>query len=42
MDYRADRPKLDNENWHAFTVSSDKATTNEWRMEKIPVHHIID
>jgi adenylylsulfate reductase subunit A len=40
--YRADHPKLNDNDWHVFTGSSYDAKTGEWRMEKLPVHHIID
>ena len=40
--YRADHPKLDDTNWHCFTLSSYDAKSGEWEMEKAPVHHIID
>jgi adenylylsulfate reductase subunit A len=40
--YRADCPKLDDQNWHVFTASRYDAKTGEWHMEKLPVHHIID
>jgi adenylylsulfate reductase subunit A len=40
--YRADHPKLNDNDWHVFTGSIYDAKTGEWRMEKLPVHHIID
>ncbi len=40
--YRADHPKLDDAEWHVFTASEYDAETGEWRMTKLPVHHIID
>ena len=40
--YRADHPKLDDTNWHCFTLSSYDSKSGEWEMEKAPVHHIID
>jgi adenylylsulfate reductase subunit A len=40
--YRADHPKLNDNDWHVFTGSSYDAKTGEWHMEKLPVHHIID
>jgi adenylylsulfate reductase subunit A len=40
--YRADYPKLDDTDWHVFTASRYDARTGEWRMEKLPVHHLID
>ncbi len=39
--YRADCPKLDDKDWHVFTGSQYDVKTGEWRMEKLPVHHII-
>ncbi|MCL4470914.1 MAG: hypothetical protein M1547_07275 [Gammaproteobacteria bacterium] len=39
--YRADHPKLDDADWHAFTASQYDAKTGEWQMSKLPVHHII-
>ncbi len=39
--YRADFPKLDDNDWHVFTASQYDAKTGEWRMTKLPVHHII-
>jgi adenylylsulfate reductase subunit A len=39
--YRADLPKLDDENWHVFTGSQYDAKTGEWRMSKLPVHHFV-
>jgi adenylylsulfate reductase subunit A len=40
--YRADYPKLDDTEWHVFTVSQYDPKTGEWHMSKLPVHHIID
>ena len=40
--YRADHPKLDDAEWHVFTASEYDALTGEWRLSKLPVHHIID
>ncbi len=40
--YRADHPKLDDNDWHVFTGSEYDPKTGEWRMSKMPVHHIID
>ncbi len=39
--YRADHPKLDDTEWHVFTGSEYDAKTGEWRMTKLPVHHIL-
>jgi adenylylsulfate reductase subunit A len=39
--YRADYPKLDDGDWHVFTGSQYDAKSGEWRMSKLPVHHII-
>ncbi len=40
--YRADYPKLDDGEWHAFTASRYDPLSGEWMMSKLPVHHIID
>ena len=40
--YRADHPKLDDEDWHCFTLSQYHRETGEWTMEKAPVYHIVD
>ena len=40
--YRADHPKLDDEDWHCFTLSRYDRETGKWAMEKAPVYHIID
>jgi adenylylsulfate reductase subunit A len=40
--YRGDHPKLDDTNWHCFTLSRYDRQSGEWEMEKVPVHHIID
>lgn len=40
--YRGDRPRLDDTHWHVFTASQYDAATGEWRMGKLPVHHIVD
>jgi len=40
--YRADHPRLDDTDWHCFTLSRYDAESGEWAMEKAPVHHIID
>ena len=40
--YRGDHMKLDDENWHCFTLSRYDRSTGKWAMEKAPVHHIID
>jgi adenylylsulfate reductase, subunit A len=39
--YRADHPKLDDVKWHVFTASEYDAKTGEWRLTKLPVHHIL-
>jgi adenylylsulfate reductase subunit A len=39
--YRADHPKLDDDQWHVFTGSQYDPKSGEWRMSKLPVHHII-
>jgi adenylylsulfate reductase subunit A len=40
--YRADHPKLDDEDWHCFTLSQYDRESDKWSMEKAPVYHIID
>ena len=40
--YRADHPKLDDEDWHCFTLSQYDEESDSWQMEKAPVYHIID
>ena len=39
--YRADHPKLNDADWQVFTASQYDAKTGDWRMSKLPVHHII-
>jgi len=40
--YRADHPRLDDTDWHCFTVSRYDRNSGEWEMEKAPVYHIVD
>lgn len=40
--YRGDHMKLDDENWHALTLSRRDPESGEWEMEKAPVYHIVD
>jgi len=40
--YRGDHMKLDDANWHCFTLSQYDRRTGKWAMEKAPVYHIID
>jgi adenylylsulfate reductase subunit A len=40
--YRGDHPKLDDTDWHCFTLSRYDRESGEWNLEKAPVHHIID
>ena len=40
--YRADYPKLDDDEWHVFTASQYEPKTGEWYLSKLPVHHIIE
>ena len=40
--YRGDFMKLDDENWHALTVSRLDPESGEWELEKAPVYHIVD
>ena len=39
--YRADHPKLDDDNWHVFTSSQYDRHTGAWTMDKLPVHRIV-
>ena len=34
--------KLDDANWHGFTLSRYDRNSKSWPMEKAPVYHIID
>ena len=40
--YRGDFPKLDDKNWHCFTLSQYDEESGEFQMEKAPVYHIVD
>lgn len=40
--YRGDYLKLDDENWHALTLSRRDPESGEWAMEKAPVYHLVD
>ena len=40
--YRGDHMKLDDANWHCFTLSQYDRHSGKWAMEKAPVYHIID
>jgi adenylylsulfate reductase subunit A len=40
--YRADHPKLDDKDWHCFTLSRYDRESEKWEMEKAPVYHIVD
>ncbi len=40
--YRGDHMKLDDENWHCFTLSRYDRNSGRWGMEKAPDYHIID
>jgi adenylylsulfate reductase subunit A len=40
--YRGDFPKLDDDNWHALTVSRRDPESGEWTLEKAPVYHLVD
>jgi succinate dehydrogenase/fumarate reductase flavoprotein subunit len=40
--YRADHPRLDDTDWHCFTLSRYDRESGRWEMEKAPVYHIID
>jgi adenylylsulfate reductase subunit A len=34
--------KLDDNNWHCFTVSRYDRASNRWDLENAPVYHIVD
>ena len=34
--------KLDDNDWHCFTVSRYDRASNSWDLEKAPVYHIVD
>ena len=38
--YRADHPKLDDDDWHCFTLSRYDPASGEQKMEKAPVYHL--
>src|SRR5262249_439314 len=40
--YRGDHMKLDDKNWHCFTLSRYDRNTGEWQMEKAAVDHMVD
>jgi len=40
--YRGDHMKLDDKNWHCFTLSQYDRNTGEWELEKAPVYQIVD
>ncbi len=40
--YRGDYPQLNDADWHVFTASRYDATTGEWEMGKLPVHHLVE
>jgi adenylylsulfate reductase subunit A len=40
--YRGDHMKLDDKDWHCFTLSQYDRNTGEWALEKAPVYHIVD
>jgi adenylylsulfate reductase subunit A len=40
--YRGDHMKLDDDDWHCFTLSQYDRESDEWKMEKAPVYHIVD
>jgi adenylylsulfate reductase subunit A len=40
--YRADHPKLNDEDWHVFTASEYDPNSGEWHMSKVPVLHIVE
>jgi adenylylsulfate reductase subunit A len=40
--YRGDHMKLDDQDWHCFTLSQYDRHSGTWEMEKAPVYHIVD
>jgi adenylylsulfate reductase subunit A len=40
--YRGDHMKLDDNDWHCFTLSQYDRNSGEWELEKAPVYHIVD
>jgi len=40
--YRGDHMKLDDTDWHCFTLSQYDRSSGSWEMEKAPVYHIVD
>ena len=40
--YRADHPKLDDTDWHCFTLSQYDRESGKWTMDTAPVYHIVD
>jgi adenylylsulfate reductase subunit A len=40
--YRADHPRLDDIDWHCFTLSQYDRNSGNWELEKAPVYHIVD
>ncbi|HEX9159227.1 MAG TPA: adenylyl-sulfate reductase subunit alpha, partial [Rhizomicrobium sp.] len=40
--YRADHPRLDDADWHCFTLSRYDRNSGNWELEKAPVYHIVD
>jgi adenylylsulfate reductase subunit A len=40
--YRGDHMKLDDKDWHCFTLSRYDRDSGTWAMEKAPVYHIVD
>ena len=40
--YRGDHMKLDDTDWHCFTLSQYDKHSGNWEMEKAPVYHIVD
>ncbi len=40
--YRGDHMKLDDKDWHCFTLSQYDRESGNWEMEKAPVYHIVD
>ena len=40
--YRGDHMKLNDDDWHVFTLSQYDEESGSWAMEKAPVYHIVD
>jgi len=39
--FRADKPKMDDKDWHVFVNCKRDPATGEWEMKKVPIKHIM-